>query len=116
MSCSLSDYVPSSAADPCDSRLLNSISPTLKDLVKFVAPRIAAVWYDVGLQLDLEPHVLDDIETEKSGGPRKMFNKWLQRSDCSWQKVLDAVKSTCGAKPMEDIRTALEEALLPSAG
>ena len=116
MSCSLSGSVLSSAADSCDSRSLNAISPTLKDLVEFVVPRIAAVWYDVGLQLDLEPHILDDIEAEKSGGPRKMFNKWLQRSDCSWQKVLDAVKSTCGTKPMEDIHTALEDALLPSAG
>jgi len=70
----------------------------------------------VGLQLDLEPHVLDDIEAGKSSEPRKMFSKWLQRSDCSWQKVLDAVKSTCGAKPMEDIRSALEAALLPSPG
>ena len=80
-----------------------------------MAPRIAAVWYDVGLQLDLEPYVLDGIETEKSDGPRKMLNEWLQRSDCSWQKVLDAVRKVCGAKPMEDIRTAVLEALL-SAG
>ena len=28
----------------------------------------------------------------------------------------DAVKNTCGENPIEDIRTALEEALLPSAG
>ena len=89
----------------------------MKHLLDFVAPRIAAVWYNVGLRLDLEPHVLDEIETEKSDRPRKMFNKWLQRSgDCSWQKVLDAVKETCGEKAMEDIGTALEEALLPPLG
>ena len=104
--------------DPRDSvSALSTIRPTLKDLVRFVAPRIGAVWYDVGLQLDLEPHVLDGIETEKSGGPRKMFNKWLQGSDCcSWQMVLDAVRNICGAKPMEDIRTAVIEALLPTTG
>ena len=57
---------PSSAADPYDSRSLNAISPTLKDLTNFVVRRIAAVWYNVGLRLDLEPNVLDEIETEKS--------------------------------------------------
>ena len=82
---------------------LPTIRPTLKDLLNFVAPRIAAVWYNVGLRLDLEPHVFNNIETENTDRPRKMFKKWLQRSDCSWQRILDAVKETCGAKPLEDI-------------
>ena len=107
----LSNAVPRDSASA-----LSTIRPTLKDLACFVAPRIAAVWYDVGLQLDLEPHVLDGIEKENSDGPRKMFNKWLQGSDCSWQRVLDAVRSVCGAKPMEDIRTAVVEALLLTTG
>ena len=95
---------------------LSTARPTLKDLVRFVTPRIGAVWYDVGLQLDLEPDVLDGIEKEKSDGPRKMFKKWLQGSDCSWQMVLDAVRSICGAKPMGDICTAVEESVLPTTG
>ena len=103
-----------SNVDPHDTTAsLSTVPPTLKDLVRFVAPRIAAVWYDVGLQLDLEPHVLDEIEAEKSCGPRKMFSRWLQGSSCSWQSVLDAVKNTCGVKPMQDIRKAVEDALLP---
>ena len=88
---------------------LSTIRPALKDLVRFAVPRIAAVWYDVGLQLDLEPYVLDEIEKERSGHPRKMFAKWLQGSSCFWQNVLDAVKKICGAKPMEDVRAAVVE-------
>ena len=90
---------------------LSTIRPTLKDLVCYAVPRIAAVWYDVGLQLDLEPYVLDEIEKERSGHPRKMFAKWLQGSSCSWQNVLDAVKRICGAKLMEDIHVDVVESL-----
>ena len=88
---------------------LSTIRPALKDLVCYAVPRIAAVWYDVGLQLDLEPDVLDEIEKERSDQPRRMFAKWLQGSSCSWQSVLDAVEKTRGAKPMEDIRAAVVE-------
>ena len=90
---------------------LNTIRPALKDLVCYAVPRIAAVWYDVGLQLDLEPDVLDEIEKEKSDQPRRMFAKWLQGSSCSWQSVLDAVEKTRGAKPMEDIHADVVESI-----
>ena len=62
------------------------------------------MWYDVGLQLDLEPDVLEEIEKEKSDQPRKMFAKWLQGSSCSWQNVLNAVEKIRGKKPMDDIQ------------
>ena len=83
---------------------LSTIRPTLKDLVRHVVPRIAPAWYDVGLQLDLEPDVLDEIEKEKSDQPKKMLAKWLQGSSCTWQIVFNAVEKICGVKPMEDIR------------
>ena len=90
---------------------LSTIRPALKDLVCYAVPRIAAMWYDVGLQLDLEPRVLDEIERERPEQPRKMFAKWLQGSSCSWQNVLDAVKRICGAKLMEDIYADVVESL-----
>ena len=97
---------PSAAVGP-----LSTIRPALKDLVCYAVPRIAAVWYDVGLQLDLEPDVLDEIEKERSDQPRRMFAKWLQGSSCSWQSVLDAVEKTRGAKPMEDIHADVVESI-----
>ena len=90
---------------------LSTIHPSLKDLVRHVVPRIAPAWYDVGLQLDLEPDVLDEIEKEKSDQPRKMLAKWLQGSSCTWQSVLNAVENIRGGKPMEDIRAAVVESL-----
>ena len=89
---------------------LSTFRPTLKDLVCYAVPRIAAVWYDVGLQLDLEPDVLDEIE-KKSDQPRRMFAKWLQGPSCSWQSVLNAVEKTRGRKPMEDICAAVVESI-----
>ena len=56
---------------------LSTIRPSLKDLVCYALPRIAPAWYDVGLQLDLQPGVLDETEKEKSDQPRKMLAKWF---------------------------------------
>ena len=89
---------------------LSTIRPSLKDLVRHAVPRIAPAWYDVGLQLDLEPDVLDEIE-KKSDQPRKMLAKWLQGSSCTWQSVLNAVEIIRGGKPMEDIRAAVVESI-----
>ena len=91
--------------------LLDTIRPTLKDLVCYAVPRVAPKWYDVGLQLDLEPDVLDEIEKEKSDHARRMFAEWLKGSSCSWQSVLDAVESVRGAKPMEDIQAAVVKSI-----
>ena len=71
---------------------LSTIRPSLKDLVCYAVPRIAPAWYDVGLQLDLEPVVLDEIVKEKSDQLRKMLAKWLHGSSCTWQSVLNAVE------------------------
>ena len=100
------------AADPSSPvASLSTIRPSLKDLVRHAVPRIAPAWYDVGLLLDLEPDVLDEIEKEKLDQPRKMFAKWLQGSSCTWQSVLNAVEIIRGGKPMEDIRAAVVESI-----
>ena len=90
---------------------LCTIRPSLKDLVCHAVPRIAPAWYDIGLQLDIEPDVLDEIEKEKSDQPRKMLAKWLQGSSCTWKSVLNAVEKIRGVKPMEDIRAAVVESI-----
>ena len=90
---------------------LSTIRPTLRDLVRYAVPRVAPVWYNVGLQLDIEPDDLDEIEKERADHSRRMFARWLKGSSCSWQSVLNAVGITCGAKPMEDIRAAVVESI-----
>ena len=91
---------------------LSTIRPALKDLVCYAVPRVAPKWYEVGLQLDLKQYDLDAIEREKPDCPRKMFAKWLEGPSCSWQSVFNAVEKICGAKPMEDIRTAVVESII----
>lgn len=86
---------------------LSTIRPDLKDLVRYAVPRVAPAWYDVGLQLDVDPDVLDEIEKERAHHSRRMFAKWLKGSSCSWQSVLNAVGIICGVQPMEDIRAAV---------
>ena len=89
---------------------LSTIRPALKDLVSYVIPQVASEWYNVGLQLDLEPYVLNEIEN-KDHQPRRMFDKWLQGPSCSWQSVLNAVEKACGRRPMEDIQAAVLESI-----
>ena len=89
---------------------LSTSRPSLKDLVSHVVPRITPKWYEVGLQLDLEPYVLDGIE-KLQDQPRKMFAEWLKGSSCTWEKVFDAVEKTCGKAPMEEIQAAVVESI-----
>ncbi len=89
---------------------LSTIRPALKDLVLYVIPRVASEWYKVGLQLDLEPSFLNEIEN-KDHQPRRMFDKWLQGPSCSWQSVLNAVEKACGSRPMEDIQADVLESI-----
>ena len=97
---------PSAAVPP-----LSTIRPTLRDLVRYAVPRVAPAWYNVGLQLDIEPDVLDEIEKERADHSRRMFARWLNGPPRFWQSVLDAVEEVRGVKPMEEIRSAVVESI-----
>ena len=101
-----------------------SDQPILKDIVCHAVPRIAPKWYDLGLALDVEPFVLNDVshQQEKADRPREMFAKWLEGSPGTgsqprtWQTILDAVGMICGSAPVEDIHTAVKRPRIPTAG
>ena len=90
---------------------LSASRPSLKDLVTHVVPVISSAWYNVGLQLDLDHYFLNGIEKEQQDQPRKMFDKWLQGSSCTWERVFKAVKDTFGTAPMEEIQAAVVESI-----
>ena len=71
--------------------------PKLKDFNNHVREAIAADWYDLGVELDLEDK-LDEIQANKSSNRKEccteMFKFW-RRSDpnASWKKLIEALEA-----------------------
>ena len=68
----------------------------MKDLNKYVIPKVAMKWYDLGLKLlNSRQELLETIEKDflKDGSEiccRKMFIKWLGTCDASWEELIEA--------------------------
>ena len=98
--------------------------PTVKDIVRFVVPRVVPKWYNIGIMLDVKHFVLEGIahEQERADQPREMFVKWLQKSPDTgrqartWQSVLNAVEVISGAEVAEEIRTDVQSPRCPFTG
>ena len=90
----------------------------LKDLVRCAVPRVAPKWDEVGLQLDIQPYVLRNIEAD--GGDvvtrcKNMFSKWLigeagtgdlQRT---WESVLEAVREAVGSEVCSNVEQSISQ-------
>ena len=90
----------------------------LKDLVRCAVPRVASKWDEVGLQLNIEPYVLKNIEAD--GGDvvtrcKNMFSKWLigepetgglQRT---WESVLKAVREAVGSEVCSNVEQIISQ-------
>jgi len=74
-------------------------TPSLKHLQKFVIPKVAIKWYQLGIELfDEEDTVkLSEIQADFSEHQRcclEMFRLWLSiYSDSTWFKIIEALKS-----------------------
>ena len=71
--------------------------PEMKDLANKVIPRVCSKWRDLGLQLNLEYCVLDEIEADHQKSAErctKMLAKWLsQDAGASWSTLVAALNS-----------------------
>ena len=79
----------------------------LADVHHNVTPLVASKWYNLGLQLGVEPYVLDIIEggrMKPEECTREMFRRWLNTESGtgstvrSRKSILDAVKITFGSQ------------------
>ena len=85
------------------------LKPSMKDLANEVIPTVCPMWRDIGLQLNLDISILNEIRANCQGDVREcctvMFDKWLkQDTDASWHGVLDAcrrVKENLSSGPDE---------------
>ena len=68
-------------------------------LTELVVPKMATKWFEMGLQLGIDPKELKIIEKDDKNckdACTKMFMEWLdnvQDTEKSWRKVLDALCS-----------------------
>ena len=78
--------------------------------------RVAGNWCEFGLQLGIEPYILDAVTTpngSKADHCRTMLQYWLDRKPGTgeqprtWFVVLEAVKISCGSIVRQDIMGAL---------
>ena len=85
------------------------LTPSMRDLTNQVIPTVCPMWRDIGIQLNLDVTILNEIDVDCLGLVRKccmrMFEEWLkQDTDASWCTVLSAckkVKDNLSASPDE---------------
>ena len=75
---------------------LETKRPELKELFKFVTPKYAAYWKEVGVYLGIEPGQLDAIKLNNCGDANRSCNdvlaKWLKIDvNATWEKLFEAI-------------------------
>ena len=75
---------------------MNSV-PCLKDLQRYFIPQYCADWREIGVELGLSIHSLDEIKADNHGMVRKccleMLNKWLSTDlSATWKKLFHAIE------------------------
>lgn len=66
--------------------------PKLKDLVYELK---AVDWHDLGIQLDVPPHILKNIGKENPTEARKLsevLQYWLNNGEAHWKQIVKALK------------------------
>ena len=74
---------------------------TLKDVENELKEVRATDWYQLGLQLDITPGKLSEIETDHSGDVQRrkieVLDWWLRNArEVSWKKLADALEKAGG--------------------
>ena len=88
----------------------------LKDVVKWVVPRVAPKWDEVGLQLNIQQYVLRSVEADGADVVtrcKNMFDKWLDGQygtgnlPRTWESVLEAVREAVGSEVCRTIEQSI---------
>ncbi|XP_065900889.1 uncharacterized protein [Dysidea avara] len=70
--------------------------PPLKDMANHIVPKWASTWKELGVHLNIEDHLLRNIEKDFSndceGSCSKMLQEWLDMNrNASWEVLIDAL-------------------------
>ena len=83
----------------CDDHLYVNLGrerPKIKDISNYVVPKWASKWRQLGRQLNIEKHLMDNIECNYPADCENccsnMFSKWLDINPSAfWEDVIIAV-------------------------
>ena len=87
-------------------------TPTMKDLNRYVTSKHAAKWKDVGLELDLDLDILNNIEIDHPVNCKFCFQntlqKWLKLGTNTTWKTLEVAltnvnRQQAGLDPVDDV-------------
>ena len=90
----------------------------MRDLQLLVVPRVAAQWYELGLELGFRDFRLDTIRSNYGNTEdhsRELFSVWLNGERFSgdrprtWEVLLDAVKRVVGSEVVDEIECELSK-------
>ena len=84
-------------------------------MFKFVTPRYASYWKEIGIFLDFKSEELEIIKMDNPADTKRscndMFIKWLQTdSNASWEKFFNALDLAVGA-----MSTSSASAVVPNS-
>ena len=70
----------------------------MKDIQNHVVPKWASKWRELGTQLNIDQHLMDNIECDNPNDCKscclEMFRKWLDvKPIASWEDIVSAVDS-----------------------
>ena len=92
----------------------------MRELLSLVVPELAPKWWKLGLFLDIDPVVLDTIQSssnvrvDASVLCKEMFQKWLNEDPLNrgalktWKSVVEAVRRGHGEAAADEIERKLE--------
>ena len=84
-------------------------SPGLKHLLKELGSKVASQWETIGIMLDIEEGLVDNIKADYKGDSngclREMFKVWLKRTnpEPTWSAVVSAVEVLGDQKLAKDL-------------
>ena len=70
----------------------------MRDLSRHVLLEVATRWYDLGLELfdakyEKYLEIIDEDNRSVESCCRKMFSKWLESKQASWDQLINALKT-----------------------
>ena len=83
--------------------MLGNAKPELRDLHKYIVPKYATKWEELGLLLKVPTHHLDIIKCDHPSSCKEcckaMFKKWMEITlDATWDKLRKAINELPSSK------------------
>ena len=93
-------------------RYIENDRPTVKNINRYVTRKYADDWREIGLELDLHDHILNDTYSHVDGGNKQKFHhmitSWIEKGvNATWKALEVALTNVnrrkLGLYPVDDV-------------